>query len=372
MYHCPVEILTKIFSFACTDGGYTGRSLSLVSTHFHDASLPVKFQSIILRGFDQTKAFCTFIQSSPFPARSRVQHLLVVHGKKKRPLPVGQDWESLSISDLVHVLETYQLPPLIEREKLSRIRNEPWLKAATIQRTENFYSDVQSILRLLADELETLSLVLPASADIPSLLSSVRLPSLLEFTVVGGMFPIISPTTQESRDADKQPIFPSVQYLHILGGVDHGVLLVENSPSLTHLRVSDIGAMPADLTAAIESLLQQPQPDSPLSTTIEKILLQPTRMAITSVGRLMGAFPNGRTGMGWIDLCRNLDKGNSLVLLPPDSHTPGSARTHGQTNLPESAEAFWRDRVEGKVGCWQEPAEVHSSARAFPFKATLV
>ncbi|KAF7973305.1 hypothetical protein HWV62_15627 [Athelia sp. TMB] len=46
MDRVPFEIWIKIFSFACTDAGFTGRSLSLVSKFVRDASAQVKLQKI--------------------------------------------------------------------------------------------------------------------------------------------------------------------------------------------------------------------------------------------------------------------------------------------------------------------------------------
>lgn len=46
MEHCPIEVWQRIMTFACTDGGYTGNSLSLVSRFMRNTALPVRFHSI--------------------------------------------------------------------------------------------------------------------------------------------------------------------------------------------------------------------------------------------------------------------------------------------------------------------------------------
>ncbi|KIM83561.1 hypothetical protein PILCRDRAFT_6983 [Piloderma croceum F 1598] len=53
----PSEILALIFSYACTDDGYTGRSLSLVSRYISDVSKPYKLQSVAVRGVWQVLKF---------------------------------------------------------------------------------------------------------------------------------------------------------------------------------------------------------------------------------------------------------------------------------------------------------------------------
>ncbi|KAI0081535.1 hypothetical protein K474DRAFT_1587422, partial [Panus rudis PR-1116 ss-1] len=68
-HQCPAEIWTKIFSFACTDGGYTGCSLSRVSRYFRDASLPVKLQTVSLHGERSACLFLNMLRSRPHPPR---------------------------------------------------------------------------------------------------------------------------------------------------------------------------------------------------------------------------------------------------------------------------------------------------------------
>jgi hypothetical protein len=51
------EILALIFSYACTDDGYIGCSLSLVSRYINDVSKPYKLQSVTVRGIWQVLGF---------------------------------------------------------------------------------------------------------------------------------------------------------------------------------------------------------------------------------------------------------------------------------------------------------------------------
>ncbi|TBU63281.1 hypothetical protein BD310DRAFT_809396, partial [Dichomitus squalens] len=46
IHHLPLELLENIFSYACTDGGHTGRSLSLVSRYFLDVVRPIRYGSV--------------------------------------------------------------------------------------------------------------------------------------------------------------------------------------------------------------------------------------------------------------------------------------------------------------------------------------
>ena len=74
----PVEIWHLIFSLACTDDGSTGRSLSLVSTHFRDISAPFKYQSIAITHWSQIIAFSHFFCKLP-ASQKRTRFLFVHH-----------------------------------------------------------------------------------------------------------------------------------------------------------------------------------------------------------------------------------------------------------------------------------------------------
>jgi hypothetical protein len=73
----PVEIWHLIFSFACLDDGSTGRSLSLVSTHFREISAPFKYQSIAVTHWSQIITFSQFF--CKLPAFQKKTVALFVH-----------------------------------------------------------------------------------------------------------------------------------------------------------------------------------------------------------------------------------------------------------------------------------------------------
>ncbi|KDQ25928.1 hypothetical protein PLEOSDRAFT_1045324, partial [Pleurotus ostreatus PC15] len=59
----PPEIWSDIFRLACTDGGETGRSLSLVSQACSECSRTFKLRSIALTGIRQLSRFVDMLQS---------------------------------------------------------------------------------------------------------------------------------------------------------------------------------------------------------------------------------------------------------------------------------------------------------------------
>ena len=74
----PVEIWHNIFALACTDDGYTGRSLSLVSTYFHDISALFKYQSLVVTHWSQIIAFSKIFCQLPASQR-KIKYLFVHH-----------------------------------------------------------------------------------------------------------------------------------------------------------------------------------------------------------------------------------------------------------------------------------------------------
>ncbi|KAI0371638.1 hypothetical protein BV20DRAFT_1051269 [Pilatotrama ljubarskyi] len=72
-----VELLTAIFSLACTDGGYTASSLALVCRHIREVSRPLRFDTVALTGCpDQMQRFLTHLLQLCY----YVRRLAAVHG----------------------------------------------------------------------------------------------------------------------------------------------------------------------------------------------------------------------------------------------------------------------------------------------------
>ena len=74
----PTEIWQHIFALACTDSGYTGRSLSLVSTKFQGISAPFKYQSLVITHWSQILAFAHMFFWLP-ASQKRIKYLFVHH-----------------------------------------------------------------------------------------------------------------------------------------------------------------------------------------------------------------------------------------------------------------------------------------------------
>ena len=78
MERCPTELWVKIAALACTDGGYTGRSLSLVSRTMRDTVKFVRLYSVSLVGEDHLLAFSLLLSGlEPSPL---IRHLFIELG----------------------------------------------------------------------------------------------------------------------------------------------------------------------------------------------------------------------------------------------------------------------------------------------------
>src|ERR1700691_3175931 len=111
MDHCPPEVCSQIFSLACTDGGYTGRSLSAVSRYIHETSKPYKYKSIGLHGVHKASAFASFLEGSSSDIVDGIAHLFVSNEHKTSTLEAPRARGSLATSLRRHVSRVSGLVP---------------------------------------------------------------------------------------------------------------------------------------------------------------------------------------------------------------------------------------------------------------------
>lgn len=75
MNRCPAEIVLKFASFACTDGGETGCSLSLVSHYMRDATAPHRYHSVAIVSQDNLLSFAALVRDDRVPIV--IHHLFI-------------------------------------------------------------------------------------------------------------------------------------------------------------------------------------------------------------------------------------------------------------------------------------------------------
>lgn len=228
MEHLAVELLEHIFTMACTDGGFTGCSLSLVSKHVRAASQAARFHSIALASGSppqvaQFTACLTTARAESTGTTPRVRHLFLVSAKR--------------------TIELQSRPK--DEDDTERLK---------------YIADVTELLRIIAPNLYTFCVIhghRPLSQELHVPFAGIRYPLLQEFTLVG------SGRIDGSLATGPSPNYPSLTRVHLwfcgLGytmGVHVGFpqLWTEHAPHVTHLRISNLGYRASDVIHPLKSL----------------------------------------------------------------------------------------------------------------------
>ncbi|KAJ7251406.1 hypothetical protein C8J57DRAFT_674383 [Mycena rebaudengoi] len=277
MNQAPPEICAHIFSFACTDSGYTGRSLSLVSKYFHEVSKPAKLQSIALYGRAQILAFAALLDQTP------------PHLRTTRALLINESKEEMHAVMTVAYAGVQRIQPqmcITDSPEEVTARRQEWDAMLALERAKGtaYLEDfgavgaraVERILQHLSPTLELLDLDLNQYVG-KMLREPLSMPRLVDLTSRCG-FPV--------RAHPAAPLLapsPSLRRLHIIeagvwsarffeGGISHF------APALTHLRLSQLELQDNVITAleAALGLAELLEPVTELPATIELVLLKPS------------------------------------------------------------------------------------------------
>ncbi|KAJ3489261.1 hypothetical protein NLI96_g2238 [Meripilus lineatus] len=203
----PQEILIRIFSFACTDTGTTGYSLSLVSKAFYHAlrRTGVDLQSASVCGVTQMLKFAAMLE-------------------RRKALREPRHVKNLYISDR-------ELP----KQSSSRSRGGGDFEICKTALEHSFSFLVFILNSISTSHLQRLTIDFEVVEALPSLVP-ILLPALEELTVSG---PIDSSSFRNSHRA------PSLKRLHIASHdslpTDFWSAISYVSPNIVDLRISSIG-----------------------------------------------------------------------------------------------------------------------------------
>ena len=151
-----------IFSYACTDDGSTGRSLSLVSKYIHHTFAPYKLQSVSVSGADQAIRFALILQRTPLQQRN-VHHLFVSKDITAQPISVKPNDQRSSYSPIVRATtNAVEVIPGVRWYKKHKplkenVAHNVQCMQANRQRDESIFVAFLQILHLTAHTLRTLS-----------------------------------------------------------------------------------------------------------------------------------------------------------------------------------------------------------------------
>lgn len=347
MDRCPVELVEKIASYACTDGGKAGCSLSLTCRYLRDAVRPVRYQTVALIGGESAIRFADFL--SQLDVLPVIRHLFI------------------------------------------SLLGEPYLDCgaglqAMYKITEERWTVLQdAMVRILTLASPTLAIVF--SYD------PVRVP---DNEAIPMHFPVLT-SLSASYPLATYNSFPALRRLHIsnVANLRQCEIFREDPTTLaaarTHLRISGIGHdpfTPAYLRVLLDvaprevvnaqpptpltwELSLPPQSDQAVLTTalstalpqLEHVYMQPLLHRTSMDNYIGGGWDVHQSMVAELvrihRVCAVRD-GRKLDVLP---ETGKSSRGYG---LAEAHE-HWLDLARGGDGPWYEPGEQHKVLRNFGY-----
>ncbi|RPD66813.1 hypothetical protein L226DRAFT_565598 [Lentinus tigrinus ALCF2SS1-7] len=269
----PTELIERIFSHACTDGGYTGRSLSLVSKCAHRAARTVRFRNVALSGHRQIEAFLNLLEKERVVAPIHVSNLYIstwTDGEEITKVRDGQSprWEGL---------HPY-LPTPIPTDPHWRV----WL---TLQEAvdKKIAELIYRLLLRVAPALRALSVV--HSWEFRAIQFPPCFPFLTDLTFCGP--PPHMPCKVSSSPLP--PRLPDLRRLHIICWNASISSWTYHAPAITFLRLSDVThsayTLPCELQSQIGSFGQGSHPTfAPKHRFLQHIRIQPRGVPLSWLG----------------------------------------------------------------------------------------
>ena len=201
MEHCPVEIQHAIAFHACTDGGKTGCSLSLVSRYVRDATRQARFRSVALSGWRNVFAFAAITKKLDVPLHVSNLYIAAREGERCR----GGGTSAILADAAPAAGED-------ERQLLEEC--------------------IITVLRTAAPTLETLFFHVPYALYPSSRVLNLGYPQLLNLFI---------PSFELQHDANGvPPCFPVLRRLHVASKSDPWEALARSTPSLESIRLTYI------------------------------------------------------------------------------------------------------------------------------------
>ncbi|PIL37522.1 hypothetical protein GSI_01216 [Ganoderma sinense ZZ0214-1] len=324
----PVELLTQIFTYACTDGGHTGYSLLLVSKHIRAVSSPLRFHSISLTraSVEQVIQFssCLLAEralSKDTGATPRVRHLCLTAVKR---------------SVIQHSLGD-------EEEDTEQLE---------------FNANVMTLLAIVAPDLLTLSLVAKLPFYVPGLslpdIRRVSFPVLQELSITSDhvLFSLADLAPPPSP-VGASTVFPNLTHLHWTcedfpsRNVISLYPWIAAAPRLTHFRISNLNRRSEGLVQ-LRAAIAPDDGMAPWFPNLEHIVVQPsTPPAI----RRQSPYPHGFVYTLFVDtlrLLQNAAKCQFSLLAGRERRIMISQ----EGPFGDVAKREWLDRIAGGRGCW--------------------
>ncbi|KAI0737689.1 hypothetical protein C8Q80DRAFT_297665 [Daedaleopsis nitida] len=318
------ELLEEIFTLACTDGGHTGCSLSLVSKYIRDASRTSRFYSISLVSGSarQLAQFCQCFSTT-------------------REAAVG-------------------LTPRIRHLCISSAHREVEVKARPKEHEDGeqqgFNEDVSFLFRIVAPHLHTLTLIhghrpWPQELRLPKI-TTLSFPLLEELMIVGsGMRYAPTDGILDGGCSDSSPQLPQLVRLHLTftsSGLRTGLDFqrwAARAPHITHLRISNLDYYSSTVLANLKVFIESDDQEACPFANLQHILMQPCGPPTQL--HCLNSYIAHVNYVSMLDrMCQNAKR--PLKLVKPEKRTKDT-----ENRFRMAAKREFLDRLNGGSGCWE-------------------
>ncbi|KAI0694742.1 hypothetical protein C8Q76DRAFT_758014 [Earliella scabrosa] len=364
----PPELWKGIITLACTDGGYTGRSLALTSKFLHAQSHPWRFHSVALDSLIYLEDILKLLrqaqdESVPAQPRPTIEHLYL---------------------SFMH--EICRLPPnfwkICRRMSDQEIQEHEQRVASDKQAWDaRFIAAMTEILAIAGPTLRTLCILEDPAVRFPPFECGV-LPRLEELTLHGHVLPLLPVVPVPRRGQppielppDSWAKLPALRRLHFVymwgrnlwcGEAVNSIAQLAPS-NFTHLRLSNVQR--AVLLPALSRALGVPfvaGDGVAVATGIDGSIPSKLRRVKRLITQGYSPAPGGLCGNPYIDwdgFCNDLEafaqeceraRGIRMLHLS----RPWRRNCRWKERLRDD----WLDRIEGRDGCWVQ-SEVEEAGR---------
>jgi hypothetical protein len=330
---CPIEIWSIIFTFACTDGGVTGRSLSLTSRHVRELSKVVKLQSLMVTEAQQILGLARLLADTP-PKYRRVRHLFIGDAVSK--------W--CDEGELVDILDHQW------QERLEEIHRseEPILDAYLYIITATAPTLMTLVVHFLAYLTYLTYTSFPDGASFPSLIEL----SLYGHRIHNDEASAPMPGRDNTSSSGRPPSFPSLRRLYLAHGWYDPATYIRRitrvAPLLTHLYLPYQYPMKNHLRQLLGIRPAQSRDDN--SSSSSSNVVHPLALKVLLIDRY---YNLSRSAPQQTRMLYKIDEEGVEAIAEKDERV--YLIKQRRSNRFKDAETYWLDRMEGGDGIWVVP-----------------
>ncbi|KAI0371597.1 hypothetical protein BV20DRAFT_1043236 [Pilatotrama ljubarskyi] len=339
----PAAIWQKVVTYACVDGGWTGRSLALASKFLHSQSLSARFHSLAFTSVQQIEDFLLFLGRQPKECAPQIAHLyLAFPNEPVRPQP--DFWD-------IYVQMTEA-----ERDACGERMRQEW--SGWQQR---FCTATNALLTLAAPTLRTFCV---AENGTPLQVFTVpcELPKLEELSWMGEVHAFDPYSLLQAGRSPRHPAtFPALERVHFISSKSDKVVAALHaigSSTLSHLRISNVGVRSHDteLPKAVAAALGVPEERLQLTEEDDGDIPYFLNATLPHLCRVIIHLMRPKRGEYYDGLYQDLESLARICEQRIDAVYVLLLESEWRRNAhwPERLRDDWVDRIQGGRGCWVE------------------